>query len=78
MIPTDCSIVGTVWGGRELTMDAIRVTYDLLYYTLGPSLLFQQITLAHAPPFSVGAIHWDTVVSTRFHRLHIALPSYSS
>lgn len=57
MILTDYSTVGTVWGGRELTMDAIRVTYDLLHWTLGLSSLFQQITLAHALPFSVGAIH---------------------
>lgn len=35
MILTDCSTVGTVWGGKELTMDDIRVTYDLLHCTLG-------------------------------------------
>ena len=38
-------------------MDAIRVTYDLLHWTFGLSSLFQQITLAHVLPFSVGAIH---------------------
>ena len=35
MILTDCWTVGTVWVGREPTMDAIRVTYDLLHCTLG-------------------------------------------
>ena len=51
MILTDCSTVGIVWGGREPTMDAIRVTYDLLHCTLGLFSLVQLITLVRAPLF---------------------------
>jgi len=78
MILTDCSTAGTVWDGRDLTMDAIRVTYDPLHSTLGLFPLVQLITLVHALTFLVGATHWSTLASIHLHGLHMASPLYSS
>lgn len=79
MILTDCSTVGTVWGGKELTMDDIRVTYDLLHCILG---LFLPSS-GRLPSLMLSPFLWALFIRiplfrTRLHGLHMAPPFYSS